>query len=181
VCIKLQAFVYIAYDQICTSICAASLTVVQSSVEVSYLLGPYTVVTGRYFETYQRIVVISFQDSGMQISKRRRHVRICLRDMSRKEVHLSTQPSKCANTQKFPEKQNYNVSMRIYNIDTRSDRPVFISDLTLTKLSIVDGQAGLKMIKTSIYLHPKQKCYLAIKQHKINASHLILIISLNFI
>jgi hypothetical protein len=137
---------------------------------------------GRYFVTYQKIVVISYQDSGMPICKRRRNVRICLRDMSRTEVYLSAHPSKCANIQKFPEKRNYNVSTRIYNIDTRSDRPVFINDLTLTKLSIVDGQAGFKMIKkTSNYLHPKQKYYLAIKQHKINASHLILIISLNFI
>lgn len=180
-CVKLQAFIYITYDQICTSICAALLTVVHSFVEVSYLSGPYTVMTGRYFVTYQRIVVISYQDSDMQISKRRRNVYICLRDMSRREVYLSTHPSKCANTQKFPEKRNYNISTRIYNIDTLSDRPVFINNLTLTQLSVVEGQAGLKMIKSSIYLHPNQKCYLAIKQHKTNASHLILIISLNFI
>ena len=70
-----------------------------------------------------------------------------LRNMSRTEVYLSTHPSKCANIQKFPEKRNYNVRARICNIDTRSDRPDFINDLTLTKLSIVDGQAGLKMIK----------------------------------
>jgi hypothetical protein len=52
------------------------------------------------------------------------------------------------------------------NIDTRSDRTVIINDLILTKLCVFDGQAGLKMAKTSNYLHPKQKCYLAIKQQK---------------
>jgi len=58
----------------------------------------------------------------------------------------------------------------------RSDRTVIINDLILTKLCVVDGQAGLKIIKTSNYLHPKYKCYLTIKHKKMNASHLILII-----
>jgi len=66
--------------------------------------------------------------------------------------------------QKFPETRNYNVSTRVCNIKTCSDRTVVINDLILTKLCIVVGQAGLKMIKTSNYLHSKQKCYLAIKQ-----------------
>jgi len=94
--------------------------------------------------TFQRIVVFLYQNSDRPISKRRRNVRICLRDMSARESHLSTHPSKFANIQKFPEQRNYNVSTKIYNIYTRSDRTFIINDLILTKLCVVDGQAGLK-------------------------------------